>query len=169
MKHSIGAIVSAITLLAIGLIGCSPETDYITVNIDAKACLQIKKMVAGEANIISWSDTQLVIEIDQSGEEPIVEYQTTDDEGCVVGIHRTFELRDGQDIKVRIIPTAGNSIPEDLGGGVFDPNKTQISKNWEQLRWVDIYPTNDFGDTYDWTVTLRIQVDLAEAGPIITE
>jgi hypothetical protein len=119
MKQLLGAIFSVFTLLAIGLIGCSPKVDYITINIDAKTCLQISQMITGEANILPWSDTHIVIEIDQSGKEPIVEHQTTDDQGCVEGINRTFELRDGEDIKVRIIPTAGNSIPEDLGGGVF--------------------------------------------------
>lgn len=169
MKHILKSIVSVFTLLAIGLTGCSQGADYITVHVDANACLQIRQTIAGEANIMPWSDTQLVIEIDQSGKEPVVEYQTTDNEGYIEGIRRTFELRDGGDIKVRIIPTAGNSIPEDLGGGMFDPNKYEVSKTWEQLRWLDIYPANDLGDTYNWTVTLRIRVDLAEAVPIPTE
>lgn len=136
--------------------GCE-SVNYITVVVQTEACIAVSDGKV-PANSTMWSGAQMHIEIEKAGGERVTFDKTTDSGGCTGSVQGAFEVYKEQPVKVIVKPTGGN-LPNLLGGAEWNGSDYRVSNNVKTLNWTDIYPANDFGDTYYWNPLIQMLVE----------
>jgi hypothetical protein len=147
-------------LVSLGIGGCQEfgcsNVNYIAVSVNANVCVAFADGKEPPTSVM-WSGAQVKIEIIKAGGERVQIDKYTDSSGCTETVSHFFEVYKEQPVQVKVRPIYGE-IPEFAGGGYLDYSLHTYSNNVATLLWSDIYPANDFGDSYIWDVTVSMLV-----------
>lgn len=162
MKTKITGLLLAVILVLTVLPSCEilDKPDYINVTVDAFANVKIGKWTDGKNVVVAWPNTQVEISIVKAGGEHVDGFKTTDSSGITSSLVGSFKLYREQNISVLVSVTPNSAIPEAVGGGAFDPAKHFLYNAWEELSWAQVYASKDFGETYNWYITVMAQADV---------
>ena len=167
MKRKLMFAIASLALMLCGSLGCDiidelDKPDYITVTVDAFANVTIGKWISGQNVVVPWPNTQVQISIVKAGGERVDAVKTTDSYGVTESVVGTFKLYREQNIQVLVSVTPNSAIPEELGGGGYDPARHFVNNAWEELTWDQVYASRDFGETYSWYTTVHATADVTE-------
>ncbi len=164
MRRKLLTAILAIMLIALGTGGCEEfdldcgleEVNFIVVYVSVDVCVSFTDGKVPPESVM-WSGAQIEIQIVKAGGERVQFDKYTGSGGCTEAASGVFEVYKEQPVEVIVRPIYG-IIPDFAGGGFFDYSLHQYSNNVATLLWSDIYPANDFGDTYYWTLTISMLV-----------
>ena len=152
MHRKLIIVILAIMLITLGSGGCEgfscAEINYIVVHFNADVCVAFADGKSSPQSVM-WSGAQVEIVIIKAGGERVQFDKYTGSGGCTETVSGTFEVYKEQPVEVKVCPLYG-VIPDFSGGGFLDYSLHKYSNNTAILNWSDIYPANDFGDTYYW-------------------
>ena len=137
-------------------LGCIDQPDYVEVIVNADVCVSFSDGKTPPTSIM-WSGAQIEIAIIKAGGERVQFDRYASSGGCTDSVQGIFNVYREQPVEVVARPIYG-VIPDFAGGGFYDSGKYRVSNNVATLRWSDIYPAKDFGDTYVWQPTISILV-----------
>ena len=123
-----------------------PKPDYITVNVSTIGYLYTKQVGFAEltCDLSLVPSKTIKIEIIKAGGERFDFYSQVGDLLCQFGTNAvSFKLYREQPIEI-------TAYAEQVPGGY-----TQV-RGVDYLSWDEVYPQNDFGDTYDYTSEVTI-------------
>ncbi len=162
MKTRIAGLLLAAILVLTFLPGCDilETEDYIDVYVNAFANVKIGKWIDGQNVVVPWPNTQVEISIVKAGGERVDGLQTTNSSGITGSITGSFKLYKEQNIRVRVSVTPNSAIPEEVGGGAYDPANHILNNAWEDLTWAQVSASKNFGETYNWYTTVNAIADV---------
>ena len=161
LRKNLFIVILAIMLTALSAGGCDSfsscaEVNYITVFVNADVCVSFTDGNVPPQSVM-WAGAQVEIQIVKAGGERVQFDKYTGSGGCTETVSGGFEVYKDQPVEVIVRPIYG-AIPDFAGGGFLDYSLHRYSNNVATLRWSDIYPPNDFGDSYFWNPTISMLV-----------